>query len=205
MIKNLFYILVVLPFLFSSCAGYSFLVVLESVESPVNTKQPFGENKITTFQNDGKDTCRYEDNYIDIEWQVEDKNFFFTMRNKTKHIIKINWEEACCVDYNGMAGKVIHHGTRIIDRYEKQGFSAIPAGTTLSDIIIPADNISYNKYSGWGSKSLIPCKRGNSIESTEIASSFIGKKIYIILPIVIENIQNEYTFAFNIVDFWNNF
>ena len=104
-----------------------------------------------------------------------------------------------------MAGKVIHHGTRIIDRYEKQGFSAIPAGTTLSDIIIPADNISYNKYSGWGSKSLIPCKRGNSIESTEIASSFIGKKIYIILPIVIENIQNEYTFAFNIVDFWDNF
>ena len=85
--KKFFYILVVLPFLFSSCAGYSFLVVLESVESPVNTKQPFGENKITTFQNDGKDICRYEDNYIDIEWLVGDKSFFFTMRNKTKHII----------------------------------------------------------------------------------------------------------------------
>lgn len=206
MMKKIFFILLVLPLLFTfSCAGYSFLIVLESVESPVNTRQQFGENKITTFQNDGKDICQYEDDYIDIIWQVGENHFFLTMRNKTKHIIKINWDEACCVDYNGMTGRVSHQGTKFTDRYEPQGISAIPAGATLCDIIIPTDNISYNKRSGWGSKSLIPCKKGNSIESVDMASSFIGKKISVILPIIIENVQNEYTFTFNVVDFWNNF
>lgn len=152
-----------------------------------------------------RDTCRYEDDYIDIIWQVGENHFFLAMRNKTKHIIKINWDEACCVDYNGMTGRVSHQGTKFTDRYEPQGISAIPAGATLCDIIIPTDNISYNKRSGWGSKSLIPCKKGNSIESVDMASSFIGKKISVILPIIIENVQNEYTFTFNVVDFWNNF
>ncbi len=121
--KKIFFILLVLPLLFTfSCAGYSFLIVLESVESPVNTRQQFGENKITTFQNDGKDICRYEDDYIDIIWQVGENYFFLAMRNKTKHIIKINWDEACCVDYNGMTGRVLHQDTNSQTDMNPKGF-----------------------------------------------------------------------------------
>lgn len=57
----------------SYIASYS--VGLKSVESPANAKQQFGETKIVNIQDGATNKYQYEDDYINIVWFVDSKQF----------------------------------------------------------------------------------------------------------------------------------
>ena len=200
--KTLFSI-AICALLFSSCgvsniANYS--IGLKTVESPANAKQQFGETKIINFQDGETNKYRYEDDYINIVWYVDSKRFYFDLTNKSGHTIKINWDDISYVDYNGKVGRVMHSGVKYTERNNSQPASTVPKGATLSDILIPTENVYFisGQFGGWREKYLIPCVYNDAATRDAQASSYVGKTMTIMMPIMIENVQNDYTFTFNI-------
>ena len=192
----------------SSCvtsymASYS--VGLSSVESPADAKKQFGETKVVTFKDGEVDKYRYEDDFIEIVWYVGLKKFNFELKNKSTHTMKINWDDISYVDINGKTRRVMHAGVKYIERNNSQPATGIPKGASLSDILLPTDNVilSSGLYGGWIESNLIPSYYSTSEAMANGAESYVGKKMTILMPIMIENVQNDYTFVFNI-DKWLN-
>ncbi len=182
----------------SYVADYS--VGLTTVESPADAKQQFGETKVVTFDEEGISKYRYEDDFIDIVWYVSSKQFNFTLKNKSGHTLKINWDDVSYVDTKGQVGRVMHAGVKYSERNSSQPSTTIPKGASITDILLPTDNVYYvsGQYGGWRESYLIPCVYQTQEAFNTSAPTLVGKTMTIMMPIIIENIQNDYTFTFNI-------
>ena len=196
---------VVSAFMFTSCmtvknyvANYS--VGLAKVESPADAKQQFGETKVVNFDEGGISKYRYEDDYIDIVWYVGSKQFNFSLKNKSGHTLKINWDDVSFVDVNGQVGRVMHSGVKYADRNSSQPATTVPKGASINDLLLPTDNVYYvsGQYGGWRMAYLVPCVYKTPEAFNSGASSLVGKTMTVMMPIMIENVQNDYTFTFNI-------
>jgi hypothetical protein len=200
-----FFLLLVSVFLLTSCGAFksyvaSYSVGLSSVESPTNAKQQFGETKVVNFQDGTLNKYRYEDDYINIVWYVDNKQFNFELKNKSDHPLKISWDDISYVDINGKTGRVMHSGVKYNERNSSQPATTVPKGASLSDILLPTDNVFFEsgQYGGWREGYLIPCIYKNEATKQAESPSYVGKKMSIMMPIIIENVQNDYTFVFNI-------
>lgn len=207
-----FYVLFIgiIGIMMSSCGSlrsYSALysVGLSEVESPADAKQQFGETKVVTFKDGELNKYKYEDDFIEIVWYVSAKQFNFDLRNKSNHSMKINWDDISYVDIKGQTGRVMHSGVKYVDRNNSQPATTIPKGATLSDVLIPTENVYYisGQYGGWRESNLIPSFYNSKEALNAGAENYIGKKMTIMMPISIENVPNDYTFVFNI-DEWLN-
>lgn len=191
--------------LLSSCGAFksyiaSYSVGLSAVESPADAKQQFGETKVVTFDEEGVSKYRYEDDYINIVWYVGSKQFNFTLNNKSGHSLKINWDDISFVDTKGQVGRVMHSGVKYSERNNSQPATTVPKGASISDILLPTENVYFvsGQYGGWRENYLLPCVYQTPEAFNAGASSLVGKTMTIMMPIMIENVQNDYTFTFNI-------
>lgn len=198
-------LLVVGACLLSSCGAFksyiaSYSVGLSAVESPADAKQQFGETKVVTFNEEGVSKYRYEDDYINIVWYVGLKQFNFTLNNKSGHRLKINWDDISFVDTEGQVGRVMHSGVKYTERNNSQPATTVPKGASISDILLPTENVYFvsGQYGGWRENYLLPCVYQTPEAFNAGASSLVGKTMTIMMPIMIENVQNDYTFTFNI-------
>lgn len=203
--KNVLLLSIMSSMLFCSCGAFksyvaSYSVGLTAVESPKDAKQQFGETKVVTFDENGVNKYRYEDDYIDIVWYVAPKEFNFTLKNKSGHTLKINWDDISYVNIKGQVGRVMHSGVKYTDRNSSQPATTVPKGASITDLLLPTDNVYYvsGQYGGWQEKYLIPCIYNTPEAFNNEASSYVGKTMTIMMPIMIENVQNDYTFTFNI-------
>ena len=201
---NLF-LLAFTAFMLTSCGAFknyiaSYSVGLSSVESPADAKQQFGETKVVTFNEEGVSKYRYEDDYINIVWYVGLKQFNFTLNNKSGHSVKINWDDISFVDTKGQVGRVMHSGVKYSERNNSQPATTVPKGASISDILLPTENVYFvsGQYGGWRENYLLPCVYQTPEAFNAGASSVVGKTMTIMMPIMIENVQNDYTFTFNI-------
>ena len=201
---NLF-LLAFTAFMLTSCGAFknyiaSYSVGLSSVESPADAKQQFGETKVVTFNEEGVSKYRYEDDYINIVWYVGLKQFNFTLNNKSGHSLKINWDDISFVDTKGQVGRVMHSGVKYSERNNSQPATTVPKGASISDILLPTENVYFvsGQYGGWRENYLLPCVYQTPEAFNAGASSLVGKTMTIMMPIMIENVQNDYTFTFNI-------
>lgn len=192
-------------FMLTSCGAFknyiaSYSVGLSSVESPADAKQQFGETKVVTFNEEGVSKYRYEDDYINIVWYVGLKQFNFTLNNKSGHSLKINWDDISFVDTEGQVGRVMHSGVKYTERNNSQPATTVPKGASISDILLPTENVYFvsGQYGGWRENYLLPCVYQTPEAFNAGASSLVGKTMTIMMPIMIENVQNDYTFTFNI-------
>lgn len=203
--KSFLFSVIAAGFLFSSCGAFksyvaNYSVGLSAVESPADAKQQFGETKVVTFDEGGINKYRYEDDYIDIVWYVGLKQFNFTLKNKSGHTLKINWDDVSYVDVKGQVGRVMHSGVKYADRNSSQPSTTVPKNASISDLLLPTENVYYvsGQYGGWKESYLVPCVYKTPEAFNEEAPSLVGKTMTIMMPIMIENIQNDYTFTFNI-------
>ena len=203
--KSIVIILVFATFFLFSCGALknyvaSYSVGLSAVESPKDAKQQFGETKVVNFNEGGVDKYRYEDDYIDIIWFVDSKQFNFVLKNKSGHTLKINWDDISFVDTNGRVGRVMHSGVKYSERNNSQPATTIPKGASISDLLLPTENVYYvsGQYGGWREKYLIPCVYQTPDDFNKEASTYVGKTMSIMMPVIIESVQNDYTFKFNI-------
>ena len=200
-----FFLLAFAAFMLTSCGAFknyiaSYSVGLSSVESPADAKQQFGETKVVTFNEEGVSKYRYEDDYINIVWYVGLKQFNFTFNNKSGHRLKINWDDISFVDTEGQVGRVMHSGVKYTERNNSQPATTVPKGASISDILLPTENVYFvsGQYGGWRENYLLPCVYQTPEAFNAGASSLVGKTMTIMMPIMIENVQNDYTFTFNI-------
>lgn len=123
------------------------------------------------------------------------------IENKSNYSIKIPWDDVAYISSSGQTGRVMHSGVKYIDRNNSQPASVIPKSASLSDIVIPNDNIYYvsGQYGGWRESKLFnfPIDKNNIEESKQL---FIGKTVRILFPIIIQDVKNEYVFEFRVED-----
>ena len=146
-------------------ANYS--VGLSSVERSLDAKQQFGETKVMDLTEKGVSNNHYEDDYIDVVWSVvNQKQFNFTLKNKSSHTIKINWDDISYVDTEGFVGRVVHAGVKYADRNNSQPAITVPKGACISDMLLPTENVSFRNGGmlgqvyipgGWEETYLFPC------------------------------------------------
>lgn len=202
--RGLYILILVVSIISISCTSVSvarYSVGLQSVESPIDAKTQFGETKVVNFDDNGISKYRYEDDYIDIVWYVASDRFNFDLKNKTNHTLRINWDDISYVNYAGQVKRVIHSG--IIETSSIQPATNIPKGTNLVDVLVPDENI---EESSWWGNHLIPSvyKTPEEFNSENGAASYVGKTLKIMMPIMIQNVQNDYTFTFKIDELLNS-
>ena len=196
-----YFLLLAASLLVAACGSLfkvtSYDVSLSSVESPADSKVKFGETKITSFEEEGQSKYRYEDDYMNISWFVGSTQFAFTLKNNSDYSIKIPWDDIVYVDQDGATKRIMHSGVKYTDRNSSQPASVVPKNASISDVLLPTDNVYYvsGQYGGWREMPLFP-----KYQSQEDANNSVvlGKKVRIIFPIIIQDVQNEYTFEFTI-------
>ena len=204
--KNVIYLsLVVLASLslqscYTTSYGAIYDIGLSSVESPADAKKQYGETKVVTILDDENNInkYKYEDDFVDMTWYVTADRFMFDLKNKTNYSIKINWDEVTYVDANGEAKRVIHQGVKYTNRNETQAITTIPRGAKVSDFLVPSDNIVYSNNIGWYEKNIIPVSFNTREGAEQALDIYKGQKMSIMMPLQIENIQNDYMFEFEI-------
>ncbi|MBO7278616.1 MAG: hypothetical protein J6U70_03330 [Bacteroidales bacterium] len=196
-----FILTALIPLMFTSCGSLfkvtSYDVSLKAVESPADSKVQYGETKVIKVEQEGLSKYQYEDDYIKIFWYVTSTQFNFDITNKTNHTIKLPWDDMAYVDQNGSTKRVMHSGVKYTERNSSQPASTLPRNASLSDVLLPTDNVYYvsGQYGGWREASLFP--RYNTQEEAQ-ASPALGKSVRIIFPILIQDVVNEYVFEFSV-------
>ncbi len=181
-------------------------IKLKKVERPAQARERYGEQIITEFDEEGVNKYFFEDEMVNIVWIPTAQLISFILTNKTDHSIKIIWDEAAYVDENGVSHRVMHSGTKLIDRDNSQPNSVVVRNGTITDIIFPTENVYYigGQYGGWRELPLFPTSwdsyhnAQDAEEWKNNAKKCIGKTIEILLPLQIEEILNDYIFTFEI-------
>jgi len=184
---------------------------LKEVERPVDARERYGEQKIVMLQDEGVTKYSFEDEMIKIVWLPTSYGFDFVLSNRTDHSIKIIWDEAVYVDEKGRNKRVMHSGVKYTERNNPQPPTTIVRRATVTDTIIPTDNVRwikgyYDQYGsgpGWWSKApLFPSStvQGSADELLTQAKQYVGKTFQVLLPLKIEEVVNEYIFIFIVND-----
>lgn len=129
--------------------------------------------------------------YCDITFNVFNTLIAFTLVNKSDQLIEINWGRSAFIDEDNFTHRLIHKGTRLIERDKKQENSIVHAGTTLNESIYPIDKIS---GPSWTFEPLFPVP---GLFNSHKAEDQYGETIKIILAVIIDN--KEYFLKYSFV------
>lgn len=194
-----------------------FILGLKEVARPAKVKEAFGEYKLsnpidslinkelTPEQKKLFITNKYVDKMIDAELIVLNEQILIIVKNVTTRSIKLIWDEASFVDLEGHSSRIIHGGTKLIEKEKAQVPSIIAPNAKINDVVTPADNIFWDvPYDGggkWKYKTLIKVENKDKEKQLEqLKEIYIGKTVQLILPLKIEDVTNEYIFTFVIED-----
>lgn len=186
---------------FGPYMAYNYNVGLSNVEAPADAKKQYGDTKIVKLDVDGETNYKYEDDYIDIMWIVTSKQFNFVLKNKSDYSIKLPWDDVAYISPTGQTGRVMHSGVKFIDRNASQPASIVPKGASLTDVVIPTDNVYYisGQYGGWREGNLFNFRLDpKNFEQSK--QPYIGTTVRILLPVLIQDVKNEYIFEFKVDD-----
>lgn len=134
----------------------------------------------------------FDDNTIRILFSISKKQISFVLQNKTDQPIKIDWNQVSYVDVLGESHRVMHSGSRYIERDKPQAPTIIPPTARIQDIVFPTDYVYYTsgKYGGWTEIPLFP--------EAPKAKLFKGKTISVFMPLDIGGVAKNYLFTFKI-------
>lgn len=158
------------------------------MEKPTNPDIRHGETSIIT---DGDLTkFSYVDNFIDIIILGTERKFSFILKNVSDNSIKIIWDEAVFVDFDGSSSKIMHNGIKYSQREATQPATTIIKGAKIEDTIIANNKVYFCDnplVNDWLTRSMFPSEKG--LEPGQLK---------IMLPIQIKDIVNEYIFIFDV-------
>lgn len=129
----------------------------------------------------------FDDVFINVRFDISSSRLFFTLKNKSRSPIEVEWTRASFVDTDSEAHRVIHEGVRYVDRNNEMPSTIIPPQASISDLIHPTDYISYDSKSiEWKTSDLFSGRM----------SRYEGKTFSVFLPIKIGKVTKSYTFIF---------
>lgn len=158
--------------------------------SNVSRNESIMDNNISSSAN-------YKDELLSVSWSIDRNKVNFSVKNNASGSIKIPWDDMAFVGINGESHRIIHKGIKYSEKEKEQAPSIIARNAELHDLIIPADKIYYQK--SWEKWSAYPFVDdflySPEDESTKHPN---GKKIQVLLPIIVNEKRYEYQFEFKI-------
>ena len=177
---------------------------LSAVERPENAKERYGEQRIGIVQEEDTTKYSFEDDLIKIVWMATPEQLVFDLTNKTNQPIQIIWDKAAYIDEKGDSKRVTHSGVKYADRNNPQPPTTVAKDATVSDLVLPAENVDYvgGPYGGWRIKPLFPTfsTSGTPEDLLAQAKKYVGKSVQVLLPLEIEKTVNDYLFVFKVND-----
>ena len=158
-----------------------YVSILTKVEKPSNPAIRYGK---TTVIEDDKKVSKYSyvDNIIDIIILGTSQQFDFILKNVSDNSIKVVWNEAVFVNFDGSTSKIMHVGTKYSQREADQPATTIIKGAKIEDLAAPNCNVRYSDIlKEWVTDSMYP-----SIPATSPG------QLRLMLPIQIKDVVNEY-------------
>lgn len=178
---------------FSEDLSGKYISVLSQVEKPSNPAIRYGK---TTVVEDDKKVSKYSyvDNVIDILIFGSSKQFDFILKNVSDNSIKVVWNEAVFVNFDGSTSKVMHVGTKYSQREADQPATTIIKGAKIKDLAAPNCNVRYSDaLKEWVTDSMYPSTPAQT-----------PGQLRLMLPIQIKEVINEYIFVFDVNYVYNH-
>ena len=142
-------------------------------------------------------SANYKDELLSVTWSIDRNKVNFSIKNNATSSIKIPWDDMAFVGLNGESHRVIHKGIKYSEKEKEQAPSIVARNAEWHDLIIPTDKIYYQK--SWEKWSAYPFVDdflySPEDESTKQPN---GKKIQVLLPVIINEKRYEYQFMFEI-------
>lgn len=172
----------------ASCAtGYHYSFSLLSVDRPSHASEKYGPAKIGKVADSVTSRYRFSDSCVDVVFSINTEQFEVVCKNKTDRAIKIDWEKAAYVNPYGVRKRVIHRGISYERKADPQTPSIIRKGETLTDYLLPSENVNVYLY-GSGGFTIYPL----------FSAREYGRTARVLLPLEVDGIENEYLFQFKI-------
>ena len=121
------------------------VIILHNVTAPIY--------QITLKQDD---TCAVKDNGVRVTFDFDGpvnlrslKAIEVDIDNSSNEPVRVDWDASTFVDPDGQSCRVIHAGVRLIRRDAAQVPSTIASSSHLSEILVPADNITWKPDGNW--------------------------------------------------------
>jgi hypothetical protein len=172
---------------FKSDDSGKFNASLTKVEKPTNSAIRYGKTTNITEKDITK--YSYKDNFIDILIFASDSKLNFILKNISDNTLKVVWNEAVFVDVDGSTSKIMHKGTKYVQKENDQPASTIIKGAKLEDLAVPTNKVYYSELlKDWVNTSLY----SNADPKLE------GQTIKLMLPIQVKDVVNEYIFEFTL-------
>lgn len=130
------------------------------------------------------DSLIYSDNDIGIVFAFSSTEISFIIKNHSNNTLRIVWDESAVV-IDGMTQRVGHKNVKYTDIAGPHPPTIIPAGAASSDILIPAENVSYNTTTGWTTKGMF--NKPNGLY-----------KVGVLLGLTVNGSFKEYYFLFDV-------
>ena len=164
----------------------AYISILSAVERPANSSKRYG--KTTTIEDKGVTKFSYIDDIIGIIIVGTSDQFNFILENVSENTIKVIWNEAVFVDFDGSTSKVMHVGTKYSQKDGDQPATTIIKNAKIVDLAVPTVNVRYSDVlKEWVIDSMYP---------KEIVSE--PGQLRLMLPIQVKDVVNEYTFVFDV-------
>ena len=140
-------------------------------------------------------TLTHEDDFLlatfSIPSNTENNPIAFKLKNKSENPVAIDWNQVSYVDVDGKAHKVVHEGTRLVDKDKPLPASIIPPGAALEDFVFPSDRVVL-LGGQWIQQMLLPY--------APAAEVLKGKTFSVFMPLEINGSKKNYNFVFAIDD-----
>jgi hypothetical protein len=129
--------------------------------------------------------CTLSDSLVNIRFCITTYQIEFTITNKTGRTLKVDWEKSVYTNPRGVRKRVIHKGIVYAQKEVFQHPSLIYKGETLSDVLLPSENVMVYLY-GSGGWNVAPI----------FLNADLGRTAQVLFALEIDGVMHEYTVRF---------
>lgn len=136
----------------------------------------------------------FRDNYIFVQFKLDESAIRFQLQNISETQISIDWEKAS-IGINNRVYPVRNSSTLYNTNPNVPASLNIPPLGYVRDMIIPRDNISFQKNT-WVEKEFFPTNDRGSSYLKKLIPRYVKSQILLNLPIKVGEITTNYSFTF---------
>jgi hypothetical protein len=178
---------ILMPVLALSCAFAPYYLNFSLVDVQRRSPAPDTLSTVAAFKEHDTTATRYgiSDSLVDIRFFITMYQLEFALTNKSGRTMRIDWEKAAYINPRGERMRIIHKGVAYAQKDALQYPANIYNGETLSEVMVPAQNIRVYLY-GSGGWYMAPL----------FSNGDFGRTASAIIPIEIDRVPYEYIIRF---------
>jgi hypothetical protein len=137
----------------------------------------------------------FRDDSIIIQYKFDDAALQFQLQNISESSISIDWEKASL----GIAERYypVRHASNFYTDSSRSNSILIPPMGFIREVVIPRENI-YSTGDVWAETDLLPTTDQHSTSMQEAIRKNVGKKISLVLPMILGTSVKNYQFDFQV-------